>query len=148
MNPEHCLENIPNKDTANLHENIFNPFDFQYILNNDDNDPDINFFNNKYDAVNSPYFSLAEVPCKVEKLLENLFSVYHINIRSLNKNFDKLLEFLSIMKNEFDIIAISETWCNDDNININSLYQIPNYTPIHQIRKTGNKGGGLVLYMH
>ena len=52
------------------------------------------------------------------------------------------------MKNEFDIIAISETWCNDDNININSLYQIPNYTPIHQIRKTSSKGGGLVLYIH
>ena len=76
MNLEHCLENIPNKNTANSHENIFNPFDFQYILNNDDNDPDINFFNNKYDAINSPYFSLEELPCKVEKLLENSFSVY------------------------------------------------------------------------
>ena len=111
----------------------------QYILNIDDNDPDINFFNNKYDAVNSPYFSLAEVPCKVEKLLENSFSVYHINIRSLNKNFDKLLEFLSIMNNEFDILAISGTWCNDDNININSFYQIPNYTSIHQIGKIAIK---------
>ena len=110
MNSKHCLENISNKNTANSHENIFNFLDFQYILNNDDNDPNINFFNYKYDAVNSPYFSLVEVPCKAEKLLENSFSVYHINIRSLNKNFDKLLEFLSIMKNEFDIIAISETW--------------------------------------
>ena len=108
MNFEHCLGNIPDKNTANLQENIFNPFAFQYILNNDDNSPDINFFNGKYDEVNSPYFSLAEVPCKVQKLLENLFSLYHINIRSLNKYFDKLLEFLSIMKHEFDIIAISE----------------------------------------
>ena len=58
MNSEHCLENIPDKNTANLQENIFNSFDFQ-ILNNDDNSPDINFFNDKYDAVNSPYFSLA-----------------------------------------------------------------------------------------
>ena len=40
------------------------------------------------------------------------------------------------MNNEFDIIAISGTRCNDDNININSLYQIPNYTSIHQIGKT------------
>ena len=80
MNPEHCLENIPNKDTANLHENIFNPFDFQYILNNDDNDPDINFFSNKYDVVNQPYFSLAEVRCKVEKLLENSFFAYITSI--------------------------------------------------------------------
>ena len=142
------VENIPNKNTANSHENTFNTFDFQYILNNDDNNPDINFFNNKYDAVNSPCFFLAEVPCKVEKLLENSFSVYHINVKSLIKNFDKLLEFLSIMKNKFDIIAISAMWCNGNNININSLYQIPNYTPIHQIRKTGNKGGDLVLYMH
>ena len=148
MNPEHCLENIPNKNTANSHDNIFNSFDFQYILNNDDNNPDINFFSSKYDTVNSPYFSLAEVPCKVEKLPENSFSIYCINIRSLNKNFDKLLEFLSFMNNDFDIIAISETWCNDDNINLNSLYRIPNYTAIHQIRKTGNKGGGLVLHMH
>ena len=71
MNPKHCLENISNKNTAHSHENIFNPFDFQYILNNDGNDPGINFFNNKNDAVNSPYFSLAEVPCKAEKCLEN-----------------------------------------------------------------------------
>ena len=77
-----------------------------------------------------------------------MFSVYHINIRSLNKNFDKLFEFLSIMKNEFDIIAVSKTWCNDGNININLPYQIPNYTAIHQIRKCSNKGGGLVLYIH
>ena len=33
-------------------------------------------------------------------------------------------------------------------ITINSLYQIPNYTPIHQIRKTSNKDGDLVLYIH
>ena len=138
MNPKHCLENIPNKNTANSHENIFNPFDFQYILNNNDNNPDINLFNDKYDAINVPCFSLAEVPWKVEKLLENSLFLYHINIRSFNK----------IMKNEFDITAISETWCNDGNININSLYQIPNYTPTHQIRKTNSKGRGLVLYIH
>ena len=82
MNPGHRLENISKKNTANSHGNIFNRFDIQYILNNDDNHPDIIFFNSKYDAVNLPYFSLAEVPCKVEKLLKNPFSVYHINIRS------------------------------------------------------------------
>ena len=59
--------------------------------------------------------------------------MFHINIWSLNKNFEKLPEFLRIMKNEFDLIAISETWCTDDSINVNSLYQIPNYIPIDQI---------------
>ena len=46
------------------------------------------------------------------------------------------------MKNEFDVIAISTTWCNDDSINVNWLYRKPNYILIHQIRKTGNKEGG------
>ena len=69
----------------------------------------------------------------------------HINIRSLNKTFERLLEFSSIMKNEFDVIAISETWCNDDSINVNSLYQIPDYSLPHQIKKIGNKGGRLAL---
>ena len=58
---------------------------------------------------NSSYFSLEERPYKAEKVLENLFSVFHVNIRSLNKNFEALLEFLSIMKNELDVIAILET---------------------------------------
>ena len=62
---------------------------------------------------NSSYFRLEEIPYKVEKFLENLFSVFHVNIRSLKTNFETLLEFLSIMKNELDVIAISETWCND-----------------------------------
>lgn len=87
--------------------------------------------------------SLEKIPCKVEKFLKNSFSVFHVNIRSLDKQFDKLLEFLSIMKNEFDVIAISET-----SININSLYQISNYILNHQIRKTGNKGRGLAPYTY
>ena len=62
------------------------------ILNNDKSDSDINFFNNKNDVADSPYFHLEEIPCTVE-FLENSFSVFHINIRSLNKNFEKLLNF-------------------------------------------------------
>ena len=54
----------------------------------------------------------------------------------------------SIMKSPFDVRAISEPLWNNDSINANSLYQIPNYITIHQIRKTGNKGGGLALYTH
>ena len=129
-------------------ENVFKTFDFSHIWNNDNSDPDKNFFKNKFDVVDSTYSSIEEVPCKVEKYLEHLLSVLHDNITSLTKNFEKLLEFLRIMKNEFHAIAITEMWCKDDSINVNLLYQITSYTPIHQIRKTGNKGGGLALYIH
>ena len=126
MNPEYCLANLPDENSANSQENVFNLFDLQHVLNNDNSDPDINSFINKFDVVDSPYFSLEEIPCKVENFLENSVSVFHVNIRSL-KFFEKLLEFLSIVNNEFDVIAVSETWCSDDSINVNSLdikYQI------------------------
>ena len=45
-------------------------------------------------------------------------------------------------------MALTETWCNDDKAARNSLLQLPNYTPIHQIRNNGQGGGGVVLYVH
>ena len=119
----------------NSQENVFNPFVFQHILNNDNSDPDISFFNNKFDVVDSPNFSSVEISCKVEIFLENLISVFLVSIRSLIKKIEIFLEFLNIMKNEFDDIAISETWCNDDSINVKSLYQ---YQVIFLSIKLGN----------
>ena len=130
MNPEYCLANLQDRNSANSQENVYNLIDFQHILNNDNSDPDINFFDNKFNVVEPPYFSLEETLCKVNKILRDSF---HINIMSLKFFLGKLLEFLSIMKNEFDVIAISETWCNDGSINISLLYQTRNYIPIYQI---------------
>ena len=83
MNPEYCLANIQDKNSANSQENVFDLFDFHHNLNNANNDPDINFFKNKFDVADSPYFSLEEIPCKAEKFLGNSFSLFHINIRSI-----------------------------------------------------------------
>ena len=78
------------------------------------NDPDINFFNDKSETVDSPYFSIDEFSSSSEKLLKNSFSILHINIRSLNKNFEKLREYLSLVKRDFSVVAHTKTWCNDD----------------------------------
>ena len=64
----------------------------------------------------------------------------------MNKNFEKLQEYLNVVKGKFSIIALTETWCNDDRADKNSVWQILNYTPIQQIRQTRQKGGGL-LYL-
>ena len=37
-------------------------------------------------------------------------SILHINIRSLNANYFKLLDFLSLYSTPFDIIVLSEIW--------------------------------------
>ena len=114
-----------NVDVEN--ENIlFNPFDSQNILSDENNDPEINFFNEKSDAVKSPYYNVDKFNSSSQNLLKNSFSVLHINIRSMSKNFEKLCEYLSHVKGNFSIIALAETWCSDDKVNKNSLWQLPN----------------------
>ena len=73
-----------------------------------------------------PYFSKDEFNSSSEKLLQNSFSILHINIRSLNKNFKKLRKYLSLVKRDFNVVALTETWCNDEKAAENSYcsYQI------------------------
>ena len=66
----------------------------------------------------------------------------------MNKKFEKLQEYLKVVKAKFSIIALTETWCNDDRADKNSVWQISNYKPIHQIRQTGQKEGGGALFLH
>ena len=68
---------------------------------------------------------------------ESLF-IIHINIRSLNKNFDSLLEFLHLLFAVPDIICLSETKIKDENITV--LLRIPNYEFIHADSKTNAVG--------
>ena len=136
---------VENKNFENI---LFNLFDSQNVLSDENNDPDINFFNKKSEVVNSPYYNVDKFYSSSQNLLKNSFSVLHINIRSMNKNFEKLREYLSHAKGNFSVIILTETWCNDDETDKNSLWQLPNYTAIHQIRNSGQKGGGIALYVH
>ena len=87
MNP---LQDLGISTEGHFEKQIFNPFDFQKVLIDESNDPDINFFNDKFEAVDSPYFSINEFIPLSQKLLKN-FSTLHINIRSSsNKIFEKL----------------------------------------------------------
>ena len=65
-----------------------------------------------------------------------------------NLNFEKLCEYLSHVKRNFSVIALTETWCSDDKVDKNSLWQLPNYAAIHQIKNSGQKGGGIALCVH
>ena len=136
---------VENKNFENI---LFNLFDSQNVLSDENNDPDINFFNKKSEVVNSPYYNVDKFYSSSQNLLKNSFSVLHINIRSMNKNFEKLREYLSHAKGNFSVITLTETWCNDDETDKNSLWQLPNYTAIHQIRNSSQKGGGIALYVH
>ena len=90
-------------------------------MSDENNDPDINFFNEKSEVVNSPDYNVDKFNSSSQSLLKNSFSVLHINIRSMNKNFEKLHEYLSHVKGNFSIIAFTETWCSGDKTDKNSL---------------------------
>ena len=76
------------------------------------------------------------------------FSILNLNIRSLNKNFDNLKILLNSLSFDFKIICLTETWCKDKNISNNSLFQLPNYRVIHQIRNNNCNGGGVCIFIH
>ena len=88
---------------------FFNPFDSQNILSDENNDPDINVFIKKSEALKLPYYNRDKFDSFSQILLKILFSVLYIIIRSMNKHFEKLSEYLSHVKRNFSIIALTET---------------------------------------
>ena len=64
MNPKYCLADLRDEKCANSQKSVFSPFDLKHVLNTDSNELDINFFNSKFDVVDSPYFSLKQILVK------------------------------------------------------------------------------------
>ena len=58
------------------------------------------------------------------------YAIFHVNIRSMQKIFEKLKHLLHEINHEFSIICITETWASEENgipLNNNSNFQLPNY---------------------
>ena len=72
------------------------------------------------------------------------FSILHLNIRSIKKNFENFKLFLSFLDFSFSVICFSETWFDDLD---NSVYDLPNYISKHQVR-SDRRGGGVSIYIH
>ena len=81
-----------------------------------------------------------------EKENSETINAIHVNIRSLSKNFDNLLDILRDSNYSFNILCITETWCTDSTLN-NSNLHLPNFDIISQERKTNKHGGGVLIYI-
>ena len=55
MNP---LLSVINALDENFENKLFNPFDFQQIMDDEGNDLDLNFFNDHSEAVSWPYYTI------------------------------------------------------------------------------------------
>ena len=72
------------------------------------------------------------------------FSIIHFNCRSLSSNYSKLKDSILGFELEFDVIALSETWLNDNNNTMFDMVGYNNFT----CSRTDKSGGGVALYIN
>ena len=123
---------LPTNNEKNFENIKFNPFDYHKNILENDNDPDFNIFNENLQKLDTPYILPEEAANVCDNLRADSFSIFHVNIRSLNKNFENLKFLLSKIKFPFKLICLTETWCINKYFQNNSNFQLFNYTAVHQ----------------
>lgn len=76
---------------------------------------------------------------------DDLFSLLHVNARSLIRNFDNFSYFLGSIQHNFSVIGISETWFQP-NTNTD-MFSIPGYTLVN-VNRCNKIGGGVCIYVN
>ena len=76
----------------------------------------------------------------------NSFSILNLNICSISKNIGKLKEYLNIIKHNFSIITIQETWFTENSCL--EYYNLPDYSLETINRIDCNVGGvGISIFL-
>ena len=119
------IEVITNETVNNEQKaQTFETFSYESLENSENiflgssSDLDLNSFNTNIQNLNAPHILPEELQNQHflgDDKGENI-SVLHLNIRSINKNFENFKLFLSDRNFSFSIICFSETWLNDLNV--------------------------------
>ena len=83
----------------------------------------------------TPYVISEECHIQFKDHISDGLLFLHINIRSINNNFENFSLCLPSSGFTFSVICFSETWLDETTSSNKSLYKLPNYTSIHQVRK-------------
>ena len=140
------LQNGPvSYDENRLSNLIFNPLNTSFNETIDQFtigsglDPDFNYYSG---AHNCDYYTEDGFSAKLRSQgISNSLSFLHLNIRSLQRNFDNFSNLLLKININFTFIGLSETWLKDSE----TLMDIPGYRFIHNPRHN-RTGGGVGLY--
>lgn len=99
---------------------------------------------NLFDNYNNYELQIFEsvTQCNFFKDPLNELNIIHVNIRSINKNYDNFLAYIASLQTEFDIMLLSETLAV---YNLND-FQINNYD-IYYNNSRNNKNDGMVIYV-
>ena len=109
----------PSKDFEQIN---FNPFNFFNDQDQKDmRNPNLSYFNDlNSNNFNSPYVledNVKRYLCHIKK--DDNLSLIHVNIRSMNSNFEKLHDLLLNCLNSFNLICVTDTWSTDNDIKNN-----------------------------
>ena len=120
----------PSKDFEQINFNLFSFFNNQ---DQEMRDPDLNYFNDlNSNNFGSPYVLEENVKrylCDIKE--HHNFSLIHVNIRSMNSNFEKVHDLLINCSNSFNIICVTESWSTDKDFKNNSNFNLPNFVFIN-----------------
>ena len=95
-------------ETKNFETLKYNISDNTDILLDDSCNPDVNFFNKKFQSLDMLYIMSGEFHNFLHNSLDQ-FSILHLNIRSIRKNFENFKLFLNLINFTFSVICLSET---------------------------------------
>ena len=76
------------------------------IFLNSEINPDINFYID-FSPLDTEYFNPNEICEGFECLCKNVFSILHVNIRSIHKNSEIFKRFYSTLNFTFSVICLS-----------------------------------------
>ena len=123
----------------------FNSFFPKNYLNDSNQDPDINFYNDIC-SIETSCLLPCEANNKLKRFSSETFSILHVNIKSMTKNFETFKKYYNSLNFSFSITCLSEAWANDNKPKKNSLFQLEGYNPVNQIRKN-YKGVGIAIFI-
>ena len=103
-------------------------------------DPDTHYYDDLYSSNQCSNFTCDEFNATFSSS-SNLI-IMHLNIRSLNANWDELTGYLDSLKIKFSVIIITETWLDSCSLH----YNLPGYKAFHTIRHSG-RGGGVSIFI-
>ena len=66
----------------------FNPFSISEDPKDNDQDPDVNFYQTQISSLDTSYYIPNEVKENLENFQQKSFSALHLNIRRMSKNFE------------------------------------------------------------
>ena len=123
----------------------FNPFAINEDFKDNDQDANVNFYQTQISSLDTSYYIPNEVKGKLKNFQQKSFSVLHLNIPSMSKNFELFRESLDLLCLTFSAICLSETWCQPHETSDSNL-RIPGYVSLHQTSKN-RRGGELCIFL-